>query len=487
MPLAVESLDLPHDAAWTDRVAVDRWTPELEKNRLLLESLLGEPVPDLAARIEVNRAALEDVRRDLAIMFAAPGPWWVFHPGVGRPVDRRYPHGRWAEVLGALRADGIEFLLAGGPADGDVIETLVATMPSHTFRAVHVFAANELARLAAVLSCAHGYLGCDSGPGHLAAVLGCPSVLVYGGGTWGRFVPAGDRAWVVHRPLPCFQCDWRCPFDAFPCIGTIPPQVVVHTAREALRAGRAAPSGNRLVACEPPAEEAQRFIRSASETLRASATDRTDLRRQVEELARAAHHQESDRAALRRQVVDLTASVRSGEADRQDLRRQVRELTRTLQAVWEHSADRLRQVEELTDTLHEVREDSDDRLRQIRELTAELGFVRKHSDDRLRQIRDLTDALRVVQKDSDDRLRQIRDLTDALRVLRKDSDDRLRQIRELTDSLRAVRTDSDERLRQVRELTRSLHAVRQESDDRLRRIQELAAALGSAERPAGGR
>ncbi|MGH2669848.1 MAG: glycosyltransferase family 9 protein, partial [bacterium] len=65
-------------------------------------------------------------------------------------------------------------------ADGTVAETMIARdLP--------------LRRLAALLEAARVFVGNDSGPSHLAAALGCPTLVLFGPTDPAVWAPVGDR------------------------------------------------------------------------------------------------------------------------------------------------------------------------------------------------------------------------------------------------------------------------------------------------------
>jgi heptosyltransferase-2 len=67
------------------------------------------------------------------------------------------------------------------------------------------------------LESASHFIGNDSGPGHLAAILGVPSFIIFGPQLPERFLPAHPRAQFIEgkpcRFKPCFDyCRFEKPF-----------------------------------------------------------------------------------------------------------------------------------------------------------------------------------------------------------------------------------------------------------------------------------
>jgi ADP-heptose:LPS heptosyltransferase len=71
----------------------------------------------------------------------------------------------------------------------------------------------------------------ETGPGHLALILGTPTVMIYGGGHASSFMPYPDNyrrpgVRFVNHEMPCYHCLWICDKresedQAFPCIAAI--------------------------------------------------------------------------------------------------------------------------------------------------------------------------------------------------------------------------------------------------------------------------
>lgn len=121
---------------------------------------------DLAAR---GRAALERAG------WAGGSPLLIVHPGAGGP-GKRWPAQGFAEVLRALGRDRrLGIVLNEGPADRGPVAALAPWIGG----VVCVLRGLTLPELAGALSQATAYLGNDSGPSHLAAAVGTPSVILY--------------------------------------------------------------------------------------------------------------------------------------------------------------------------------------------------------------------------------------------------------------------------------------------------------------------
>ena len=135
---------------------------------------------------------------------AGAAPLVAIHPGTGGPAKLWFPE-RWAAVADALQAAGARVLLTGGPGE----DALVAEIASRMRAAPPTLVGQTtIGQLAALFEHAALVLGVDSGPLHLAAAQGVPTLHLYGPGDAGRFGPWGDpaRHVVVRVDLWCSPC-----------------------------------------------------------------------------------------------------------------------------------------------------------------------------------------------------------------------------------------------------------------------------------------
>ena len=194
---------------------------ELARNRKFVERLIGMPVSpqDFQARLPIpeslirNAAALLrsrgiDPQRDLIV---------TMFPGASHAI-KMWPAERFAKLADRLSDTyGARILLCGSPSDratGNKISQLVNTPPAS------VIGDTTLPELGAVLHLSALYVGNDSGPLHIAAAADTPTLCILGGGHFGRFCPYPDssRHRAVFESMPCYQCGWRCIYDAPHCI-----------------------------------------------------------------------------------------------------------------------------------------------------------------------------------------------------------------------------------------------------------------------------
>jgi ADP-heptose:LPS heptosyltransferase len=100
-------------------------------------------------------------------------------------------------LTGRLRATGLPLVALAGPADGPVVEALLDVGALEEDRLVRDW---PLPEVAALLSLARAVVGNDSGPTHLAAVVGCPTVSLFGPTDPAVWAPLGAHVRAIAGP-----------------------------------------------------------------------------------------------------------------------------------------------------------------------------------------------------------------------------------------------------------------------------------------------
>jgi heptosyltransferase-3 len=135
---------------------------------------------------------------------ALSGDQVVLHPGSGWRL-KNWPTDRWGRLAAELAArEGLRPLVVGGPDAGDVVAAVVAAGAGSALAAGPL----SLGALAALHRRARLVVATDSGPLHLAAMMGAPVVGLYGPADPAVFTPVAPaaRARIVRLNLPCSPC-----------------------------------------------------------------------------------------------------------------------------------------------------------------------------------------------------------------------------------------------------------------------------------------
>lgn len=131
----------------------------------------------------------------------AQGRHIVIHLGAAQPV-RCWPRERFESIATQLRELGWSVSIID-ETHGD-LDTLITT-----------------------LSTADRFIGNDSGPGHLAALLGVPTFTIFGPQLSVNFAPQHPQAdWIEGAPCPHKPCFDSCRFDRPHCILDLTPETV---------------------------------------------------------------------------------------------------------------------------------------------------------------------------------------------------------------------------------------------------------------------
>lgn len=133
--------------------------------------------------------------------------------------NKQWPEANWRELARLLRRDA--FLVEIGEPEAT---------PSPVDADLDLRGATTLAELAAVVAAADLVIGPDSGPIHIAAGVGTPSITLYGG-----YLHPSHTRYDGNEPFytsvhcaPCWLRD-PCPYG-MPCMTAITPQVVCDAA-----------------------------------------------------------------------------------------------------------------------------------------------------------------------------------------------------------------------------------------------------------------
>jgi ADP-heptose:LPS heptosyltransferase len=158
---------------------------------------------------------------------ATSAPFLAVHLGAGTRA-KRWPGRNWANLVARFLADGWRVAVIGGPEDLDACRHL----DPHP-NLVDWTGQLSLTETAALLERADLFLGADSGPAHLAACAGIPSVVLFSGTNLARqWRPWSRRSLVLKHRVPCRPCHQKvCPLENHPCMTSLHPDRVYRAAQ----------------------------------------------------------------------------------------------------------------------------------------------------------------------------------------------------------------------------------------------------------------
>jgi heptosyltransferase-3 len=119
----------------------------------------------------------------------------VIHPGAGKEANR-WPAEKFLALAKKLKNTGMEIRVLLG-------ETEIEKWPAELIRQFESFAeVHQPATLLDLLdeiASANAFIGNDSGPGHLAGILGVPTVSIFGSSNVVRWRPLGPKVTVIQN------------------------------------------------------------------------------------------------------------------------------------------------------------------------------------------------------------------------------------------------------------------------------------------------
>ena len=130
-------------------------------------------------------------------------PLVAIHPG--SPIElKRWRGERFAALADWLiKHNGAVILFVGVKAESPLVARIQKQMCG---KAMNITGKTNLARLAEILKRCDLFIGNDSGPMHLAAAVGTPTIGLYGPGNPERFGPVGAHCRTVRRMPDCPPC-----------------------------------------------------------------------------------------------------------------------------------------------------------------------------------------------------------------------------------------------------------------------------------------
>ena len=232
------------ELAWrfyTDRVSASPHLHAVDRY-LILARHVGLADPKARDHLPVAGQMREAVRRRLAQLgLGARDPFFVLSPHA-RWETKVWPPERFAEVCdrlyAATGARGV--LVGGGKASAELARSILAAASAKPIDLVN---RTSLKELVAVIAESRALVTNDSGPLHVAAVVGTPVVAIFGPTDPGRTGPYGPGHRVLTGQAPCRPCfRRRCLYAGGPqalcCMKNVSAEDVAARLKEAWVAGR---------------------------------------------------------------------------------------------------------------------------------------------------------------------------------------------------------------------------------------------------------
>jgi heptosyltransferase-2 len=185
------SLCLPSNPE-IDRHAVDHSLAPLEAVGVTTDDRSTVVVPS-----PHEEAAADTILSDLEL---SPG-FWAVHPGAGKKQNI-WPPGRFGAIVSQAAADGRQILILHGPADGEVLAEVEATIDPASKPLVKIAPPCAVGVGAALLRRADRFLCNDTGVMHVSGAVGVPTVALFGPTDPALWKPPTDRVVALKSPSP---------------------------------------------------------------------------------------------------------------------------------------------------------------------------------------------------------------------------------------------------------------------------------------------
>ena len=148
------------------------------------------PTPDPIPRIRLHEYELVHAD-DILQKHRLPSPLVAIHPGSGGR-GKCWSLSSFFELARGLRLRGAGVVALCGPVEGDIVDELRAHLPC--------LIPPDPRSLACLLNSADLFIGNDSGPGHVAAAVGTPTLTLFGPTDAGTWAPRHPLARVLKAP-----------------------------------------------------------------------------------------------------------------------------------------------------------------------------------------------------------------------------------------------------------------------------------------------
>jgi heptosyltransferase-2 len=180
---------------------------------------------DLCPGVPMAEEDKEKADSILAQRLPADLPFLVgLHPGAGRPI-KCWPAERFAQVADRMIEHlGATVILFGTAQDERAVKRFLQQVRGSD-RIVSLVGELSLSQFMTILQRLDFFVGNDSGPTHLAAAAGIPTLGVYAGTIdAAQWAPLGPKAAVIQKKMRCSPCFLAkkpdCPYD-IACLGDL--------------------------------------------------------------------------------------------------------------------------------------------------------------------------------------------------------------------------------------------------------------------------
>jgi lipopolysaccharide heptosyltransferase II len=180
---------------------------------------IGLDTQDKSLRISASPQAIKTIRDSLRAENVKDSDLLVgIHPG-GYYPSQRWPEERFAEVADKITEEyKARIILIGGSKEEYLVRSMEKIMKNKPL----IFLNQPVKNLLALIQSCRLLICNNSGPLHIAAALGIPTVSTIGPTIPQRWWPYGPGHIVIHKDLPCMPCnEGSCRLKTLDCLKRI--------------------------------------------------------------------------------------------------------------------------------------------------------------------------------------------------------------------------------------------------------------------------
>ncbi|MCC6484623.1 MAG: glycosyltransferase family 9 protein [Armatimonadetes bacterium] len=196
---------------------------------------IGLTTPPPRLSLAVNPEAFQSI---LPLVQRLRHPRVALHTGP-KGQSKSWTVEGWREVVKHLReAWNASVIFVGSEREQASVQDVIPNALAGVYSAAGGWTLKETA---ALLSCVDVFVGVDSGPLHVAAAVGCPTVMLSGPTDARRWNPVGGCHLAVRaQPFPCPCCDCK-KEGPLPCMEAISAESVIAAVNQLLKQSEDSP------------------------------------------------------------------------------------------------------------------------------------------------------------------------------------------------------------------------------------------------------
>jgi lipopolysaccharide heptosyltransferase II len=246
----------------TLRAPFDDTAHETQRYMSLVAALVGEQLhgpfeTEIAAKpsdLKFAQELLHKVDKSEKKKYVGIFPGGGENPGTSMAIKRWYPD-RYARLMSILYAElNLVPVMLGGVTDGNVVNETLANLPPDV-PSINAVGVGTIGDLCGILKECSVVIGGDSGPIHMAAALGVPTVSIFGPSDPRLVAPIGVKHLHIWKKISCSPCytpktvmdrsyykgnEFSCWTGTHECIYQIEVEEVLNAVKRVLDPGKGA-------------------------------------------------------------------------------------------------------------------------------------------------------------------------------------------------------------------------------------------------------